>query len=207
MRKPRVEDESLRLAEGIDDDMQEGGVEAHGAGGIEHDDEPQRLDLAAPPGEVDRRSAVRHIAMNGAAQVEPSPTPAHLLATDEPRAHDAGKTFGERLGLRDVIGIDDVANVDGGEIFKARGAFAFPAAIAGAVTVAVPFAMTRKARRSHRGTGLRETPRPHATFRRRARLRPGLTKTTTQPEGVEDFVEALPVRMGRAEERPQCRLQ
>ena len=54
--------------------------------------------------------------MNGAAQVEPSPAPAHLLATDEPRAHDAGKTFGERLGLRDVGGIDDVAKVDAGEI-------------------------------------------------------------------------------------------
>src|ERR1700721_658548 len=86
-------------------------------------------------------------------------SPMRVPAPDESRAHDAGKTFGERLGLRDVSGIDDLAKVNGGEIFKARGAFAFPAAIAGAVTVAVPFAVTRKARPSHRGTGLRETPR------------------------------------------------
>src|SRR6202012_4173041 len=39
-------------------------IEAHRAGGVEQDDQPQRLDLAPPPGQVDQRAAMRHVAMN-----------------------------------------------------------------------------------------------------------------------------------------------
>src|SRR5262249_6434209 len=74
MRQPGGKDESFGFAEAVDDAVQktheEGGVETHRAGSIEQYHEPQRLNLAAPPGEVDQRAAVRHIAMDGAAQVK-----------------------------------------------------------------------------------------------------------------------------------------
>ncbi len=91
MREAGVEDEGFRLAESVDDAVQEAheerGVEAHRAGGVEEHDEAERLPLAPPPEKIDGRSAVRHAAMDGAADVETSAAPAHLLAADEPGAH------------------------------------------------------------------------------------------------------------------------
>src|ERR1700684_560011 len=106
MREPRVEDESLGFAEAVDDTVQKAdekcGVEAHRAGGVEQDDEPQRLDLAAAPGKLDQRGAVGYGAMNGAAEVEAAPMAASLLATNQPRPHGAGKPRRERVRRRDV---------------------------------------------------------------------------------------------------------
>ena len=118
VRKPRVEHEGLGLAERIDDAVQEAheerGVEAHRARGIEQHDEPQRLDLAAAPGEIDRRAAMRDVAMDGAAQVEAAPAPAHLLAPHQPRAHACGRAAPRaRCVARDLVRIDDVAQVGG----------------------------------------------------------------------------------------------
>ena len=115
MREPGVEHEGLGLAERIDHAVQEAheerGVEAHRAGRIEQHDEPQRLDLAPAPGEIDRRAAVADIAVDGAAQVEPPAAPAHLLAPHEPRPHGAREPRGERVGARDLGRIGDVAQV------------------------------------------------------------------------------------------------
>ena len=77
---------------------EERGVEAHRAGGIEQDHEPQRLDLAPAPDEIDRRAAMGDAAMDGAAQVEPPAAPAHLLAAHQPRPHRTGEPRGERMG-------------------------------------------------------------------------------------------------------------
>src|SRR5262249_36807933 len=66
-RKPSVEDKCFRFAEGVHHAMQEAheerGIEVHGARGVKKNDEAQRFDLAAPPSEVNRRSAMRYIAM------------------------------------------------------------------------------------------------------------------------------------------------
>ncbi len=108
MRKPGMEHERLRFAEGVHHAMQEAdeerGVKVHRTRSVEQNDEAQRLDLAAAPGQLYRRAAVRDVAMDGAPQVEPPPAPTDLLAANEPRAHDAGKPLGERMRLRHVLG-------------------------------------------------------------------------------------------------------
>src|SRR5262245_43414937 len=106
MREPGVEDESLRLAKRIDDAVQEAdeerGVEAHRAGRIEQDDQAQRLDLATAPCEFHRRSTMRYVAVDGAAQVEAPPVPAPLLAANESRAHGQCKPHRQLVDLRDI---------------------------------------------------------------------------------------------------------
>ena len=139
MRQPRVKDERLGLAEGIDDPVQEAhekrGVEVHRAGSIEQDDEPQRLRLAAAPDQIERRSALRHAAMDGAADVEPPSTPAGLLAANEPRPHRPRQARRQRVHLGDLVRIDDVADVRRSQALRARGAFAPSARIGVVVTV------------------------------------------------------------------------
>ena len=141
MREPRVEHEGFRLAEGVDHAMQEAheerGVEAHRAGGVEQEDQPQRPDLAAAPGEVEQRAAVGDVAVDGAAQIETAAAPAHALAAHQPRAHDAGEPRGQLMRLRDIGGIDDVAQIGARQVLVARGALAFAAAVAGEVALLV----------------------------------------------------------------------
>ena len=134
MREPRVEHEGLGLAEGIDHAVQEAheerGVEAHRAGGVEQHDQPQRLDLAPPPDEIDRRAAMRDAAVDGAAQVEPPPAPARLLAAHQPRPHGAGEPRGERVApARSSSGSTMWRRSVVGEVLGARGAFAAAAAV------------------------------------------------------------------------------
>src|SRR5262249_28263423 len=133
VRKPRVEDERLRFAEGVHHAMQEAdekrGIKVHRARGVEKNDEAQRLDLAAPPSEVHGRSAMRYIAMDRTPQVEPPPAPADLLAANQPRAHDARKSLGKRMGSRHVGGIGDMAEIGACQNFKARRALPPPAGI------------------------------------------------------------------------------
>ena len=213
MGEPGVEDEGFRLAEGVDHAVQEaheeGGVEAHRAGGVEQDDQPQRLVLAAAPDEIDRRAAMRDAAVDGAAQIEPAAAPAHPLAPHQPRAHDARQPLGQRMRLRDVGGIDDVAQIGAGEVLEARGAFALAAAVAGGIAVLVaPLDVVGQARRAAARADIFERARAArglpsavpASVRAWRRPRP-------QPIGVEDLVEALPVGMGRAEQRAQRRLE
>src|SRR5262245_5196242 len=113
MRKPGVEDERLRLAKRIDDAVQEAneerGVEAHRTGRIEQDNQAQRLDLAAAPSELHRRSTMRYAAVDGPAQVEAPPAASHLLAANEPCAHGQREAHRQLVDLRDIRGIDDVA--------------------------------------------------------------------------------------------------
>src|SRR5262249_56917599 len=84
------------------------------------DDEAQRLDLAAPPSEVHGRSAMRYIAMDRTPQVEPPTAPADLLAANQPRAHDARKSLGQRMNSRHVGGVGDMAGNRWFPSFKRR---------------------------------------------------------------------------------------
>src|SRR5262245_744032 len=133
MRKPGVEDERLGFAEGVDHAMQEAHeerrVEIHRTRGVEQHYEPQRLYLAAAPDQIERRPALRHVAMDGAADVEPLSAPARLLAANEPRPHRPRQALGQRVHLGDLVRIDDVADVYAPKIFGARRAFAPPAGI------------------------------------------------------------------------------
>src|ERR1700684_1138552 len=97
-----VKDEGFGFAERIDDAVQEAdeerGVEAHRARRIEQHHKPQRFYLAPAPGEFERHAAVRDIAMNGAAQVDPPAAAADLVAAHQARAHDAGEPRRQRMG-------------------------------------------------------------------------------------------------------------
>src|SRR5271170_2647059 len=134
MRETGVEDESLGLTEGVDHAVQEAhekrGVETHRTRCVEQHDQPQRLDLAAPPGKLEERATMRDIAVNGAAQVEAAAAASDLLAADETRPHDAGKPRGEGMRRCHVLGIDDMAQVSDGQSLGARGAFTAATAIA-----------------------------------------------------------------------------
>jgi hypothetical protein len=51
------------------------------------------------------------IAMNGATQLDASAATADLVATYQPRAHDASKSRRQRMRRRDLFGIDDMAQI------------------------------------------------------------------------------------------------
>ena len=121
----------LRLAERIDDAVQEAheerGVEVHRARCIEQHDQAERLDLAPPPGEIDRRAAVTDVAVDGAAQVKPSPAPPHLLAAHQPCPHAAGEPRRERIRPRDIVRIGYMTQIGGDDVFGAGSALTAPA--------------------------------------------------------------------------------
>jgi hypothetical protein len=75
--------------------------------------------------------------VNCSTQIEATSAPAHAFAPNQSSAHHARKPRRQGMRLRDVGGIDDVAQVGVGQIFEARSAFAFTAAVAGAVAAAV----------------------------------------------------------------------
>src|SRR5271170_7265646 len=94
VREPGVKDEGFGFAEAVDDAMQEADkkrrVEAHRTRSVEQDDEPQRFDLAATPGQLDQSAAVGDVAMDSTAQIEAAAAAGNLLAANKPRSHGAG---------------------------------------------------------------------------------------------------------------------
>src|SRR5580700_4863291 len=139
--KASVEHERFGFAKRVDDTVQEAdeerGVEAHRARRVEQHDKPQRLDLAPAPGEIERHAAMRHIAMNGAAQIDPPAATTDLVAAHEPRAHDPGEPRCERMRRRNLFGIDDVAQIGRCQIFDARRALAAAPALGLRFTIVV----------------------------------------------------------------------
>jgi hypothetical protein len=75
--------------------------------------------------------------MDRTPQVEPPPASADLLAANHPRAHDARKSLGQRMGSRHVGGIGDVTEIGGRQAFKARRALPPPAVISYAFAIFV----------------------------------------------------------------------
>jgi hypothetical protein len=105
--------------------------------------------------------------MNGAAQVKAPPAPMYSFAANKARAHDARKPRGECMCLRDIGGIDDVAQIGAGQILEARRAFAFAAAVVGVIAIVIaPLDMIWKARRSRARAHVLELARRHAVFQR-----------------------------------------
>ena len=148
--------------------------------------------------------------MNGAAQIEPPAAAADLLAAHQARAHDPGKPRRERMRRRDLVGIDDVAQIGRRQIFDARRALAAAAALRLRLTVAVaaPLDAIRQAERLLRHMRFGELfPGRRVDCTRHAGENLPLPHAAALPEGVENLVEALPVGMGGAEQRAQCRLE
>src|SRR5262245_47915275 len=141
MGEPSMEHESFRFTERIDHAMQETheerGVEVHRAGGIEEEHKPQRPDLAAAPREIHQRAAMRYISVNCVPQIETPSAPTHTLASHQSRPHYARKPRRERVRLRDIGRLDNMAQIHACEVFAARGAFTLAAAITGIVSVVV----------------------------------------------------------------------
>src|SRR5262249_2736780 len=171
MSKSGMEDEGFRLAESIDDPVQkaneERGVKTHGAGRVEQEHEAQRPDLAAAPGEVHQCAAMRNIAMNGPAQIEPAAAPMDALAPHEPGAHHPRKPCRERMCLCNIRRIYDMAQVGTGKVFEPRSALAPAAAVTGGISfVEAPLDAIGKTRRSRPRPCVLEMPRRCTAFAR-----------------------------------------
>jgi hypothetical protein len=111
------------------------------------------------------------------------------------------------MRLRNIGAVNDMAQIRRREVLETRSAFAPASSIASAVTVVViPFDMVGKICPSHPRSHILEMPRRSAlecSPRQRARL----TNAAPLPVSIEYLIEALPIRMRRAKQRPQCRLQ
>ena len=136
-----MEDEGLRLAEGVDRRVQEagekGGVELHRAGRVEQQHETQRAQLSPPPDEIDRRPAVGDAAVDRAPEVEPRAGPPRPPAPHEPRAHAPGEPLGERVNLRHLLRVGHMADIPAGERFGRGGCVSPVAAGRGAAGLVV----------------------------------------------------------------------
>ena len=115
----------------MDEAQEHAGVHAHRAGGVEQHDQPQRLFLALALDEADRHAAMADIAVDGPSQIEPVAAPPRQIAAGQPRAHDLRQPRRGGVGLFDLVGIGQFAEIDLGQIVGARGAF--HAAFAGAI--------------------------------------------------------------------------
>ena len=128
--KTGVKQERLGLAKfvehAVDEAQEHRRVHAHRAGRIEQDDEPQRLVLASPQHPVDRHAAVADIAVNGSPQIQPLAAPPRQIAAGEPRPHGLRQSRRGDMRLFDLLGVRHLAEIDLGEIFRARGALHQP---------------------------------------------------------------------------------
>ena len=171
MHQPGMEQEGLAFPEGVDHAMEEaheeGGVEAHRSRGIQQHHQPQWLLLALPPGQIDRRAAMGHAAMDGAAEVQPPAAPSRPLAPHQPRAHGVGEALGQFMGARDFVGIGDVAQVLLRERFGGGSAGRPLVGVGGAVAGLVRLPLRRLRRRR---TYSRPGPRSSACGLRPANL-------------------------------------
>ena len=115
MDEAGVEDERLRLAEGVDRGVQEAdeerGVELHRAGRVEQHARGATAQLAPPPHEIDRRPAMGDAAMDRAPKVEP-PAGAAAPASAAPAAPAcAGRAARRARGPGRFVRVGDVADV------------------------------------------------------------------------------------------------
>ena len=111
------------------------------------------------------------------------------------------------MRLRNIGAVHNVAQIGRCEVLETRSAFALAPPIAGAVfAIVTPFDMVGKTCPSRPRSHILEMPRRRA-FKRSPRQRARLTNAAPLPVSIEYLVEALPIRMRRAKQRPQCRLQ
>ncbi len=97
-----------------------------------------------------------------------------------------------------------MAQVGACEIFEPRSALAAAASVAGAVSIVITsFDVIRKARCSCSRSDILEMPGRRASFQSRAGKHARLANTAALPIGIENLVEALPIRVRRAKKRPE----
>src|SRR5262245_50027950 len=85
MGELRVEEEGLSLSEfvqhAVDKPKKDAGIQAHRAGRVEQDDEPEWLFLASALHKVERHAAMTNVVAGRAAQIEPIAAAAREVAT------------------------------------------------------------------------------------------------------------------------------
>ena len=183
------------------------GVHAHRTGGIEQDNEPQRLFLALPLDEVDRDAAMADIAVNGPAQIEPVAAPPRQIAPRQPRAHRARQPRGRFMRLLDLRGIGQPAEIHLGQIVGTRGPF--HAAFAGVIDAAIVGGWNLIHRRLATGALAVSQSLERRIVRslRRARCHRSRPHALAEPERVKDAVEFFPVGFARREQVLERRTQ
>ncbi len=206
-----MEDERLGLAKGVDHRVdeahEESGVGLHRARRVEQQHETQRTMLAPPPDEIDRRSAMADAPMDRAPDVEPPAAAPSALAPHQSRAHAPCQPLGERVNLGRLLAIGDVADVLGPEGASARGLVARVSPRRALFGFVAACAARRSGSRSVRPERPRQGPRLSLAALAGVPRRANAPHPDAEPEGVEERVEAQPVRARRAEQRPQRGLQ
>src|SRR5262249_48513383 len=109
---------------------------------------------------------------------------------------------------RDIGCVYDMAQIGLCDIFETRRSFVPPAPIAGMISrVVAALGMVGKARRPRTWSDILQMPGGCAALQRTSCKHARLPDTATLPISVENLVETLPIRMGRAEQRAQSRLE
>src|SRR5262249_45350041 len=104
------------------------------------------------------------------------------------------------MRLCNICGINDMAQVGAGEALDARSALALATTITGSASlVMTALDVIGKARRSDPGSNTLEVAVVRAALHRGSREGARLTDPMALPESIENLVEALPIRMRRAE--------
>jgi len=112
------------------------------------------------------------------------------------------------MGLRNIGGIYDMAQIGACEALEPRSALALTAPIAGTVSIVMPaLEVIWKARHSCWRPNILEMPGGCARFQCSAGKDACLTDTKAVPIGFENLFETLPVRMRCAEQSTKRRLQ
>src|SRR5215831_11025762 len=129
------------------------------------------------------------------------------FTAQQPRAHRVRKPRSERMCLSYIQRIHDVPQIGVGQILKVRSPSLLAAAIASAVPILVPpLNVIGKTRFSRPRSCVPEMPGRRTAAQYIARQRTRLMNTPALPESIKNLVEALPIRMRRAEQRAQRRL-
>ncbi len=147
--------------------------------------------------------------MDRSPKIGASALAARSLAAHQPGAHSARQPSGEFMGGGDGIRVGDMAQVGGAQVLGSCGAAAPAAAISRIVALRTlaPLGVIGQAGlflRHARGGELALSLAPPG---RAAGYLLATAHAAPQPVGLEDFVEALPILMGRAEEGAQGRRQ
>src|SRR5689334_14474034 len=100
---------------------------------------------------------MRDIPVNGAAQIEAPPAPAHALATHQSRPHHPRQPRRKRVRLRDIGSVHNVAQVGACKVLEPGSALAPALSVARIISnVVAPLGMIRKARCSCRRSDILE---------------------------------------------------
>ena len=143
--------------------------------------------------------------MDGAAQIEPLAPAPRLPAPHQLRPHSSRQAFGQLMRGDDIVGIHDVPQIDAFQQFGTRRAFATAATVGEflAIRAGPAFNVIRSARRSRRRAVLEQTLERCPALAWRGAHALNAAHEAAEPIGLENPVEALPVRPRCAEQGSQ----